>query len=180
MIGIDANPEQIKRVGLSFTYRIAEDPKAPLVLLVHGRGGDRNVMWSFNRSIPSNFHILAPEAPLMDPEIGGYSWWLIHDRENRDSMIAESVTRLTEFYRLVLGALALEPEVCIACGFSQGGALLSEVVNQNLIPCAGLGLLSSFVLPRVFRADLPEVFIAHGRHDEIIPLEKAYEGKDRL
>src|SRR6056300_1194110 len=66
--------EEEQEVGLRFAFRPGARSNSPVVLLIHGRAGNRDVMWAFQRTIPAGCAIVSFEAFNAD-RIGGYSWW---------------------------------------------------------------------------------------------------------
>jgi phospholipase/carboxylesterase len=181
-----STPVEEEQVGLPFTLRQAEDQSAPLFLLLHGRAGNRDVMWLFERALPKEATILSFQAPQIDP-IGGFSWWDIATpgsslrfAPTACALVADSFSRFLKHFRL-------SPQKTIALGFSQGAALLSVGAQLGTLPFDGFGLLAGFVVP----VDQTEakggsevrkvpVLIAHGTKDEVVPVEKAQEGRDAL
>jgi phospholipase/carboxylesterase len=75
----------------------------------------------------------------------------------------------------------------VLAGFSQGGAMALQTGLRHPERLAGLLVLSSFLpLPHLLAAevsaanrDVP-IFMAHGTHDPMIPLDRARESRDRL
>jgi phospholipase/carboxylesterase len=171
-------------VGLKFFYRQGATPTSPLAVFVHGRAGNRGVMWTFDRVIPQDYHIVSFEAFLPDP-IGGWSWWHVSGApsESKKEEIVYAAHKLRHAVESLQGLLGIAPEKMIALGFSQGGILVSAATFLELLPFAAIGVLaSSLFLPN----DLPEfrcrprVFVAHGTLDETIPVERARVGSQAL
>ncbi len=48
-------------------------PRAGLIVMLHGLSGDENVMWIFDHALPRSATVIAPRA-LYASELGGYSW----------------------------------------------------------------------------------------------------------
>jgi predicted esterase len=161
--------------GLSHTYRITSEPDSTLIFMVHGKAGNFKVMWLFDRSLPENVNILAPQANIPDP-LGGFSWWLnaeLEDFTKAAHLLDNFLTKAIRFYKL-------KPVKIIAIGFSQGGAVLSVLSQLKPELFSAVALLSSFYIrinePQIF----PEFFIAHGRKDDKITFKRASEGIDYL
>jgi len=167
-----------ERTGLRYRYLMASDPAAPIVYLVHGRAGNREVMWAFRRSLPEVCTIIAPEAPLADP-IGGYSWWLVEPGRNHQPEALGAADRLGAFIRSVESLHGLSPCLRLALGFSQGAGTLSVLTQREPLLFRGVGLLAGFVirLPDALPAEtLPEILMAHGSADEVVPIADARAG----
>jgi len=171
-------------LGLAHRTLLHEDRSAPLALLVHGRAGNSKVMWAFRRCIPPHWQIISVEAPIPDP-IGGYSWWLVDAAGSMEERAKAGAEPLRRFLDRLVGHYDLRPSRLLALGFSQGGALLSYIVQDSPLLFSGVGLLASFV---VSRSDIevgpihgaPSVFIAHGSEDTVVPLSRSNEGRAYL
>lgn len=171
------------RIGLPFTYRAAEDPAAPLFVLIHGRAGNRDVMWLFERALPKDAAIVSFQAPQIDP-IGGFSWWDITTPGSSLRFAPKACDLVASTLSHFLSYFQLSPRKSIALGFSQGAALLSVGLQSGALAFDGFGLLAGFVVP----LDLDErrevrrvpILIAHGTKDDVVPIEKARQGRDSL
>lgn len=169
-------------VGLQFIRRVAPDRTAPLVVLVHGRAGDARVMWTFDRLIPHGCSVVSFEAFLPD-EKGGFSWWDVNDRDSLESAILRARDRLQFALERYIELEKLEPKGMVALGFSQGGVLLSAAMLTGSIKLDGLAILAGVVSKAGDQGGVvgaPEILIAHGTADEIVPIESARKGADRL
>lgn len=172
----------VEALGLQHTLRRHPDPLAPLVFLIHGRAGNYSVMSTFRKSFGDGFSILSPQAPFADSR-GGYSWWEVDkSREESDRQREESTVRLRQFIRAAPLRYGVAPRYLVGVGFSQGAALLSVIIQDEPKLFAGAGLLSGFVIPREKpdSAQLPRVFMFHGRNDETVPFQRALEGESFL
>lgn len=168
--------------GLKFLYRPGADANSPLVVLVHGRAGNRGVMWTFERNIPAECHVVSFEAFLHDP-LGGWSWWEMTTPGSKREAIVYAAHKLKAALQGFLKHQALQPRFLMGIGFSQGSVLVSATVSLQLIPFDAIGVLAGFVfLPdegvRLIR--LPSVFIAHGTQDETVSVDKARRGASAL
>lgn len=176
----DAPQEEF--VGLRFIHRGCGDPQAPLVVLVHGRAGKAEVMWAFDRTIPEHANVVSFEAFLPDP-LGGFSWWDMASDKPLEPEILRARDRLHFAIDRFIELFSLRPSTTIAFGFSQGSVLLSAALLTGVLHLDGLAILAGFV-SRVGDQSLiqgkPRVFIAHGAADEVLPVEKARKGVNRL
>jgi phospholipase/carboxylesterase len=78
---------------------------------------------------------------------------------------------------------SLAPSKTIALGFSQGSVLLSASVMTGALRLDGLAILAGFVSKfgeQGLIKGRPEVFVAHGSADDVLPVEKARKGVQRL
>jgi predicted esterase len=139
-------------------------------------------MWTFERSIPESFHVVAFEAFLHDP-IGGWSWWDMTTPGSKREAIVYAAHKLRTALQGFLKHYGLKPSSLMGLGFSQGSVLVSAAVSLQLIPFDAVGVLAGFVfLPDegVRLEKLPSVFIAHGTQDETVSVEKARRGVEAL
>jgi phospholipase/carboxylesterase len=176
-----STPEQEDFVGLRFLSRAGESPEAPLVVLVHGRAGSREVIWTFERSLPPAVAVVSFQAFLPD-SVGGWSWWQIEgSAEERAQGAATAAARLTESIERFIELYDLRPRALLGIGFSQGSALLSRVLLEGRVPFAGLAFLAGFVVREASIAEAqapvaavqPSIFMAHGSADEETPIARA-------
>jgi predicted esterase len=150
-------------------------------LFVHGRAGKLGVMAPFYRACSNGSDLqLAVQAPLIDP-IGGFSWWLMDEAPDQMRMqIADSVSKLIEFIHYASRWYGFSPQGIVACGFSQGAALLSLAAQREPALFSRVALLAGFVLKdessTVSQQKLPRFFVAHGTEDTTVSFARAEEG----
>jgi len=159
---------------------------APVVVMLHGWGGDECAMWLFKRVVPAMAAIITPRAPI-ELEHGSFIWfdYLDSGRQPDSESLHGSLTKLEHFITALPDVYPIDPDRLVLLGFSQGAAISNSLVlTQSRQNIAGLVSLSSFT------PDLPEltdqadslnglpVFITHGVRDEIIPVERAQTTRD--
>ncbi len=169
-------------VGLRFAFRPGANSESPVVLFIHGRAGNRDVMWAFQRTIPADFAIVAFEAFTTD-SIGGYSWWDMSQKGTLHEAIPHAAKRLSSAWNAFRDLKVLSPSKVIAVGFSQGAILISASAFMGDCAFDGIGLLAGFPYvdeERFNPIKIPSVFMANGTDDTIIPIERAREGRSRL
>ncbi|MCS7010792.1 MAG: hypothetical protein NZL98_05450 [Anaerolineales bacterium] len=165
--------------GWTYRLRPAQREPARLALMLHGWTGDENSMWFFAERMASDFTVLLPRAPYPVAE-GGYSW-----REMRPGTwgfpvfedlrpAAEMLMCFLDDWKTVSGADFFTFDVV---GFSQGGALAYTLGMLFPERVRRIAALAGF-LPLGAEAHLTalagkEVFIAHGRDDELVSVERA-------
>lgn len=170
------------QVGLKFVHRAGSSPESPLLVMVHGRAGDRHVMWTFERVVPPTWHIASFQAFEPDP-IGGWSWWQMGENGGRRPDIHQAARRLSQAIRSFCQACHIIPSRRIAIGFSQGGVLVSTGAFEGILEFEAIGVLAGFVVLPNETKDLsrkPKVFIAHGTEDDVISVERARSGAEAL
>lgn len=169
-------------VGLTFIHRLCGDSAAPLIVLVHGRAGSAQVMWAFDRTLPERANVVSFQAFLPDV-LGGFSWWDMASDQPLEPAIMLARDRLHFALERYVELFSLQPGKVIAAGFSQGSVLLSAAVLTGVVRLDGLAILAGFV-SKVGERELvqgsPDVFVAHGTADEVLSVEKARAGVERL
>jgi predicted esterase len=162
-------------------FQEGSSPDAPLVLFVHGRGGALGVTRPFAKSVPTTCHKLFVQAPYKDDDVGGFSWWRLGTNDSPYNSAELLGQFIKDFFDL---NPSLKPSKLAGLGFSQGGALLSILIQQGVITFSQVALLASFVIPlekeSVLSVKLPEVFVAHGELDDVVPVAKAKQGVEFL
>jgi predicted esterase len=139
-------------------------------------------MWAFDRTLPERANVVSFQAFLPD-SVGGFSWWDMTSDQPREPAIMVARDRLHYALDRYLELFSLHPRVTVAAGFSQGSVLLSAAVLTGALRLDGLGILAGFVSKVGERSSIqgsPEVFVAHGSADDVLPVEKARQGVERL
>ena len=161
---------------LAFKVKRFVDPKNPSLFMVHGRGGNINVMDIFIRCIPEDFNIISIESPFSDP-IGGYSWWRVDTSED----YSKSLNIIEENLRDIVKEFGLDETKLHGMGFSQGGAILSCILQKNACFFDSVLMLASFV-PEIINLKISEkntnlkytkILLINGTTDEIVSKDKA-------
>jgi predicted esterase len=139
-------------------------------------------MWAFERTLPEHANVVSFEAFLPDP-LGGWSWWDMTSDKPIEPEILKARDRLHFAIEHFIELFSLRPSMTIGIGFSQGSVLLSAAVLTGTLQLDGLGILAGFV-SRLGETALirgnPKVFVAHGTADEVLSIEKARTGVNRL
>ncbi len=159
---------------------------APVVVMVHGWGGNESVAWIFKQSLPDHVAIITPRAPLTVDE-GSFVWFR---RDQKRPMKPEpdthqtALTLLEKFLMSLEELYPIDPQRLLLLGFSQGGAICNNLVMTRPHLAMGMASLSSFMPPLppsrspVDSLDGLPVFIAHGSRDDIIPLAEGQRTRD--
>ena len=171
--------------GLIYRMRPGLPAAASPVLLLHGLGGDEDVMWVFESALPLRSIAVAPRALLPAAE-GGYSW----ARKPADGFpsaadfepAVEAIIDLLAGLRTEIGVGESE---WVWMGFSQGAGLAFAGAARAAARVAGVVALAGF-LPEGFDssslarlASLP-VYWGHGTQDDQVPVEGARRDVARL
>jgi phospholipase/carboxylesterase len=177
--GMNASQVSRKVGSWDIQQRIpAGDGPYPLLLLLHGWTGDENSMWIFTSRLSNNFITVAPRGPFSTPR-GGFGWYPQGKRAwpSLDDF-KPAVEALLELISSKNFSNADLSQVNMV-GFSQGAALMYSMALYHSPKVGTLAGLSGF-LPEgtsglVERRPLlgKQVFVAHGRMDELVPVNRA-------
>lgn len=164
----------------------------PMIILLHGYGANMHDLAGLCPAIDRESYLYAcPNAPLtlqIRPGYEGFGWMPpmppIGTGTIEDAQMA--VDMLDPFFDEVLGHYHVPEGRVILGGFSQGGGMTYRCGLKNPEVFAGLAALSSTMPDKdVLKAQLPiqrtqPIFISHGIHDQLAPIEKAQEARSFL
>ncbi len=163
------------------------DGPHPVLLLLHGWTGDENVMWVFAQRLSRQYLILSPRG-LYPAAMGGYGWYdeipgawpEIKDFQPSIQKLVDLLKVFGDGHQIDTGRnLHADLSNLSLMGFSQGAALsytFSLVHPQLVQRIAGLaGFMPVDAASRVGSRPLEgkPVYVAHGTHDELVPIERA-------
>jgi phospholipase/carboxylesterase len=158
---------------------------APVVVMVHGWGGDESSMWLFKQAVPAEAAIIAPRGPLALAE-GGQAWYYRDPASRRPDLTgqAKGIGQLEHFVSSLPDLYPIDPARLVLVGFSQGAAVCNGLALSRPNLLIGLASLAGFV-PELAEAEGPaggverlSIFISHGRDDEVVPLAAAWRSRD--
>jgi phospholipase/carboxylesterase len=150
----------------------SQDPDAPLVVLLHGRGASEQHLIGLAQHLPSDASYAAVRAPL--GEGGGFAWFA---NRGIGRPVAESLEATTSWFERWLDEVAPAGRPVILVGFSGGAAFAGGLILRDPSRYAGAAILYG-TLP--FDAGIPvergqldrlPVFVAQGDQDHVIPAE---------
>jgi len=181
------DPDLIYRVRAGLTG-------GPLLVALHGLGGDERVMGIFDQAIPAEFTLVSPRAPIeIQPDQGfpsyvdsGYSW--LPPQPGRAVERSDFEPAVDQVRRLIRAAIAThhtDRTRVFLMGFSQGAAL--SYVLSLLYPAeiAGVIALAGFLPAGDWRTKqnaFPRhgYLIIHGADDRLVPVLHAHHARDVL
>jgi len=150
----------------------ADDPAAPLVVLLHGRGSHETDIIGLAGHLPEGAAYAAVRAPIA--EGGGYAWFA---NRGIGRPVAESLRATMDWFRGWLDDAAPQGRPVVLVGFSGGAAFAGGLLLDDPARYAGGAILYG-TLP--FDAGLPttagrldgtRVLVVHGEADTVIPRE---------
>ena len=160
----------------------------PTLVLLHGRGdsaaGIAPLAYEFERD---DLLVISVQAPLELGGVmaGGYEWYRLREPRRLDeATLRSSLDALGEFLDAVTAAYPIDPERLVLLGFSQGAVM--SLGAQALRPDSVAGVIAlSGYFPIEVEPDAGNLvgrpaFVAHGTHDDIIPVEAGRRTRDLL
>ncbi len=157
-----------------------QTPPSRIVVLIHGWTGDERSMDIFTRGLHQETLLLSPRGPV-EASAGGYGWSERREGESLASYLdlVPTAQRLLIELDLRLADFGLQHPPLSLAGFSQGAAI--SYVLAFLFPdrIQRMAALAGFLpdLPAHFKPQAlvgKPFFIAHGIHDETVPVERAH------
>ena len=156
------------------------------MILLHGLGGNEDVMWVLETALPPGGLVAAPRGTF--PSVAGGCSWLGADLEGwpKASDFAVAVAELGDLLKVLGGDRDAAAGPFVLMGFSQGAALALMAAANGAAQVAGVVALSGF-LPEGTGASeehaglsgLP-VYWGHGTRDEWVPVSRARQDVERL
>ena len=150
----------------------AEDPVAPLVVLLHGRGSNERDIVGLASHLPTGPAYASVRAPIV--EGGGFAWFA---NRGIGRPVAESLRDTMDWFRGWLDDVAPVGRPVLLVGFSGGAAFTGGLVLDDPSRYAGAAILygtlpfDAGLLTDAGRlANLP-LFVAQGDGDHVIPRE---------
>jgi phospholipase/carboxylesterase len=176
--------------SLIYRERPAAGEPQGLLILHHGRGADEHDLLTLADVLDPKrrLHVVTPRAPLELPDSPGYHWYLVPRVGYPDpETFAAARQALGELHDELWRETGIAPEHTVLGGFSMG-AVMSYAMALGAERPAPAGVLAfSGFIPTVegWQPDLAgrtdvRVFIAHGRRDQVIPVDFAHAAAERL
>jgi phospholipase/carboxylesterase len=135
---------------------------APLVVTLHGAGGDAEAGLALLRPLADERGLL-----LLAPASRGTTWDAVRGSYGPDAAVVDRA--LAEVFAL----LTVDADRLTIAGFSDGAsyALGLGLANGDLFGRI-VAFSPGFVPPGARRAGLPAVFVSHGTHDDVLPIDR--------
>ncbi|MDE2901581.1 MAG: alpha/beta fold hydrolase [Chloroflexota bacterium] len=160
----------------------------PTLVLLHGRGdsaaGILPLAYEFERD---DLLVISVQAPLELGGVmaGGYEWYRFEQPPSvNEATLRASLETLAEFLDTVKASYPVDPERVVLLGFSQGAVISLGAQALGPESVAGVVALSGYfpieVEPGAGNLVGRPAFVAHGIHDDIIPVEAGRRTRDLL
>lgn len=150
----------------------------PLVVMLHGWGGDESAMWIFKQALPKHVAAVAPRAPL--PLNGeGFVWFEETHLSPASGSLEVALEKMEHFMASLPQLYPVDPTQMVLIGFSQGAFMGNAFTLTHPFDVVGVASLAGAMpdMPAVdthpdLLAGLP-IFVAHGLRDNIVPVSAA-------
>jgi len=159
--------------------------RCPVILMLHGLTGDEHSMSIFVHRLPKEYKLIAPRG-IFPSRLGGFSW---QESENDSWPPVSEFMRSTEvLFELLIPENFPDADLSQLnlLGFSQGAALAYTMAIAYPEKIGRVAGISGFVPEKIdeFIESRPlagkEIYVAHGKLDEMVPIEKAWEVVEKL
>lgn len=162
----------------------------PLVILLHGVGGNEQNLFSFAPELPDNFVVVSARGPLtFGPN--SFAWFQVDFSTGKPQINAEQAEKsremLIDFISDLKSEINFNPDEVYLMGFSQGGIMSYSVALTAPEKVKGIAVMSGRLLPEIkpFMADEKglenlKIFISHGKQDAVLNYQYAVDASDFL
>ena len=162
--------------------------KPPVIILLHGRGTNEDDLLGLADFLDPRFFIVSARAPYRFEEgLGGYTWFGLQEIGKPDlEQFAEAYRLLTQFIEDVKTGYPVDPARVFLLGFSMGSIMSFAVALTRPDSVRGIvahsGYIPESVSLQFARTQLASlsIFVAHGLHDPVIPIQKARRTQELL
>lgn len=162
--------------------------RPPLLVLLHGIGGNAQELLAYAQALDPRFLILSPCAPF-EYAPGRHRWFDVDFTPQGpiiDAAEAEqSRRRLVQFINDAVMAFGADPRLVFLLGFSQGATLAYSLALTAPCKLRALVAIAGRVLPEVapLAAAAAEMrhltlLIQHGREDPVVPIARGYAARE--
>ena len=151
-----------------------------MIICLHGRGADMRDLAGLAPAIdPRGYLYVCPNAPVtisIGPGYTGQAWYEPGGNPSPAAM-EHALTALDGLVHEVFAEYQVAPGQALLLGFSQGGAMTYRYGMLRPEMFAGLAILSGALRhPEALLPHLPaprdqRIFIAHGTHDPVLPVD---------
>lgn len=153
----------------------AEGNSAPVLLLLHGTGGDENGLLDLGRTLRPGAALLSPRGKVLEDGMPRFFRRLAEGVFDEADLIART-HELADFVATAAADYQFDAQKVVAVGYSNGANIAASTLLLRPGVLAGAILLRAMV--PLIPEKLPElsaipVFLASGQNDPIVPPENA-------
>jgi phospholipase/carboxylesterase len=170
-VGADARVSAAEPSPAGWRYEYAPGDDGPVLLMLHGTGGDEREMIELGRSLAPGDALIAPRGRVSE---GGMARFFTREPSDpfRFPDLRERTRELADFVDEALAARGLTGRPVVAVGYSNGANVAASLLLHHPGALAGAALLRG-LLPAAPPEGLDlsgvRVLVAAGREDALIP-----------
>jgi len=158
----------------------------PTIVLLHGRGADKNDLLGLTPYLDPRFMFISAQAPIKFP-LGGYTWYEILEAGTPEAVqFEESYGKLLKFFSDIRRHYPVDSKNLYLLGFSMGTvmayalSLAQPRIVKGVVAHSGYIPLGTPLDLQWQKQESISYFIAHGTLDPIIPVESARKARELL
>lgn len=161
---------------------------APLLVLLHGHGGNENNLSQVAAEVPPHWIVVSLRAPF-EISPGRYKWYTVDSAATpRTINLEEEASSRTAILNLIeqlSRTHSVDLNKVVLAGFSQGAIMALNCALSAPQIVAAAAVFSGRFLPEIRPQIHPaakrlRVLLAHGREDKILPIQFARENRALL
>lgn len=159
----------------------------PTLIFLHGRGANEDDLLGLAPSLDPGLLLISARAPYPFPASGGFTWYDVSATGMPDpAKFISSYDRLVAFVNDCISSYPVDSKKVFLFGFSMGTVMAFSlaltlpqyfrgiIANSGYIP---EGTHLSFRWQELQKTD---IFLAHGTHDPVIPIDFARRAQELL
>lgn len=162
-------------LGFEHVWEPGTEADAPILLLLHGTGGDQRDLLPLGRALAADASLLSPKGKVREGSMPRWFRRLAEGVLDEEDLVARS-RELVSFIDAASERYGFARDKVVAVGFSNGANIAAATLLLDAAAFRGGVLLSPMVpLQPETRPDLSgaAVLIGAGRSDPIAPAEQA-------
>ena len=167
--------------GFVHVYRPAARPSTPVLLLLHGTGGDEQDLLPLGEALAPGAALLSPRGKVVERGMPRFFRRLAEGVFDVDDL-KQRAGELAEFVESAAGRYGFERQRVIAVGLSNGANIASAVLLLHPTVLSGAVLYRGMVplVPDPLPAITSQVLISNGRADPLVSPEETERLADLL
>ncbi|ABQ06260.1 alpha/beta hydrolase [Flavobacterium johnsoniae] len=162
----------------------------PLLILLHGVGGNEQNLFSFAPELPDNFVVVSARGPLtFGPN--SFAWFQVDFSTGKPQINAEQAENarkmIIDFIDDLKTEISFDSNQVYLMGFSQGGIMSYSVSLTAPEKIKGIAVMSGRLLPEIKpfiaddkRLEKLKIFISHGKQDAVLNYQYALDASEFL
>jgi phospholipase/carboxylesterase len=162
--------------------------KSPALILLHGRGTNEDDLLGLADFLDPRFFIVSARAPYrFEGGHDSYTWFGLQEIGKPDvQQFSEALRHLMQFIQDVKTGYPIDPDRVFLLGFSMGSIMSFAVALTQPHAVRGIVAHSGYIPESASlqfawtQLSSLSIFVAHGLHDPVIPIQKARRTQELL